>query len=187
MSSVLVTPSLLYGIGDAIRSVNGSSDTYTLAQMPTQINKFITCEKVYTGTVVSNTESTTATNLTTITIPSNIYTDTKILYVKIRDNAGKREGYFFGSDGFLLNFRIANDTTSTYSGCHFCYRYANSVLAVTEGSYGVYGYTASNANKLVIRQRYHASYTTIINGTYNVQVYLITWPGGNALTPTIQQ
>ena len=95
MSKVLVSQSLLQNIANTIRSVNGSSNTYTLAQMPTEINKFITCEKVYTGTVTANTDSTTATNLTTITIPSDIYVDTKILYVKVRDNAGPREGYFF--------------------------------------------------------------------------------------------
>ena len=185
MSKVLVSQSLLQNIANAIRSVNSSSNTYTLAQMPTEINKFITCEKVYTGTVTANTDNTTATNLTTITIPSDIYVDTKILYVKIRDNAGKREGYFYGSDSFLLNYRIANNTTSTYSGCHLCYKYTSSAIAVAEGSYGVYGYTASTANKLVIRTRYHSSYSLTINGTYNVEVYLIGWPGENDFSPTI--
>ena len=53
---------------------------------------------------VSTASTTVATVATWETGHSEIWTGNKIVYVRIRDTAGKRSGYFYGIDAFFMNF-----------------------------------------------------------------------------------
>ena len=140
-------------------------------------------EKSYT-TSYANTQGNTLE--TWETGHSELWTSDKIVYVRIRDTAGKRAGYFYGTDTFFMNMYPKNGSTSTTSstgtlieiwsyttGGKFANRYGYSTTA-----YGVYADTFSVSGDIRIRQRYHSSYSLTINGTYKVEVYLLDPAGG---------
>ena len=124
-----------------------------------------------------NTTSTSAASAGTISIGSSYYTNAYIIYVRIRDKSGKRNGYFYGSDTYFMNYWKANGATSTLSVCAQChYRYNNDALAATAGAYGVYGYSINSSGTLTIRRRYNSTNTLTINSTYLIDVYYIAPP-----------
>lgn len=160
MSSQIVT--MLYG--DTTKSVN-ASDWVLVGS---------------TNLTVSTT-STSATACGTITLPS-IYTASRVIWVRIRDTAGKRAGYFYGSDCIFLNYQAANGTTTTLTyGARIIHRVASDGTyaqypAATTGGYGVYAYSITSAGVLTFRRRYNSSYSLTINGTYQCDVYILKYP-----------
>ncbi len=44
--------------------------------------------------------------------------------------------------------------------------------------YGVYAYSVMNSGNVRIYQRYNATYSLTIDGTYHVEVYKLTYPDG---------
>ena len=114
-----------------------------------------------------------------------------MLYVKIRDTAGRRNGYYYGSDCMFANSVPGNNlsATSNYS-VHGTSYYQNSAgnlvnftlqrtnsSSATQG-YGVYATNVHNDGSIDIYARYNSSNTLTINGTFKVDVYLLDWPGG---------
>lgn len=137
---------------------------------------------LYRTEVQVTTDDTTAARITDLTIPAEIYDHNKIIYVRIRDKAGKRNGYFFGTDNVFFNAPDANGQTSaiTHAG-RFVYRVNDdgtfsSYMPGTTTGYGVYAYNLTAANKIGINRRYHATYSPIIDGTYSVEVYALVPP-----------
>lgn len=57
---------------------------------------------------VSTTSTNTATVATWATGHSELWTSDKIVYVRVRDTAGKRAGYFYGVDQFFFNYTAKN-------------------------------------------------------------------------------
>ena len=129
---------------------------------------------------VSTTSTTSTTVATWATGHSEIWTTEKILYVRVRDTAGKRAGYFYGSDNFFTGAFLG---TANSTGVRFNIYYDNSgaygksVSDLTSG-YGVYADTVYSDGRLRIRQRYHSSNSLTIDGTYKVEVYLLDPAGG---------
>ena len=131
------------------------------------------------------TVSTSSTSAGTVEIwatgHSEIWTSDKIVYVRIRDTAGKRKGHFYGTDTFFINTFIkgGSSTTSTQS------RIISAIWSVDSNSlytfrygynstsYGVYpDYFFDNGN-IRISERYNSTYSRTIDGTYKVEVYLL--------------
>lgn len=129
-----------------------------------------------TTSITTSSTSTTATAVGTITLPDS-WTKEKIIYVRVRDRAGNRAGYFFGHDTYFTNFQIANNATSTLTtGAHITYAYtSDSKWYEYSGQYGVYGYSITSAGVITIRRRYHATYSLTINGTYDVEVWALNY------------
>ena len=130
---------------------------------------------------VSTTGTSAATVATWATGHSEIWTTEKIVHVRIRDTAGKRAGYFFGSDNYfyipLVSF------TSIMQGVHLNIRYTSNgdyevVGTSTSTGYGVYADTVYNNGRIRIRQRYKTGTSLTIDGTYKVEVYLLDPVGG---------
>ncbi len=156
--------SMRYGAQSTDKSVSASS-AWTL---------------IGTTNLTVSTTSTTATACGTITL-SGIFTASKIIYVRIRDTAGPRDGYFFGSDCFFENYQDANGSTSTLTyGSRIIHRYSSGAYAqypaATNGGYGVYAYSISSAGVLTFRRRYNSSYSLTIDGTYKCEIYTLTYP-----------
>lgn len=142
------------------------------------------CEKSYQ---VANFTTTTATNIETwATGHSELWTTNKWVYIRIRDTAGKRAGYFYGTDSFCMNSNLASGSTTepNVSGI-----LTNIWRYTTDGTYGYrYGYGQTTYGvyvdgiyadgRLRVRKRYSSSYTLTINGTYKVEVYLLDPAGG---------
>ena len=134
---------------------------------------------VASKTITASTTSTTATTVETwSTGHSEIWTSDKIVYIKIRDRAGKRDNYFYGSDTFFLNTLPANgsSTASATTSVRFILRY-NSTYSSYQTSnttgYGLYADKLYNDGRIRLRQRYSSTYSLTINGTYTVEVYLL--------------
>ena len=121
--------------------------------------------------------STTSTSVETVatwdTGSSELWTDDKWVYIRIRDTEGKRAGYFYGTDNFFIKSVSARFVTSVDSSGV----YAN-VTYNTNGGYGVYVDTIYSDGRIRIRSRYSGSSSRTINGTYKVEVYLLDPPTG---------
>ena len=129
-----------------------------------------------------STTSTSSTSQGDITC-SGAFTKDDIIWVRVRDKAGKRAGYMYGTDTFFLNANKANGSTSTYSTkATEVIRYStSSQWACYTGNYGIYANSISNAGKILIYSRYNSTNTLTINGTYLVEVYKLTLPTGKTL------
>ena len=134
-----------------------------------------------------NTTSTSSASVGTIDLGSAGYTSDKIIYVKIRDKAGPRNGYFTGSDVYFFNNYVVNGATTTVSGamrvvhaCDSSGKFVRNNYNSTTG-YGVYAYSIDSAGVLTIYRRYNSSVSYTINGTYRVWVYSLEYvdPAGN--------
>lgn len=120
-----------------------------------------------------STTSTTATEVGTVDFGA--VTDQDIIIIHIRDTAGKRNLYFYGSDGFAV---VGHRTT--LSSVPFMYsRYNNGYTdySTSNGAYGVYPSSLDFTNRqVVISAKYHGTYSTKIDGTYKVEIYKVTPP-----------
>jgi hypothetical protein len=132
-------------------------------------------------TLTVKTTSTTAASAGTVSAGSAAFTKDKIIYVRIRDKAGPRTGYFYGSDAFFINYYSAINNKSTYNYAARSGLCVNSSGKWTSASasYGVYGYSIATDGTVTIRRRYNSSYGTI-DGTFLVQVYAIDYPDGKS-------
>lgn len=129
-----------------------------------------------------STTSTSNTNQGDITC-SGAYTKDAVIWVRIRDKAGAKAGYMFGTDTLFFNANKANSSTSTYSTkITNVIRYStSSQWGCYTGNYGVYGYSISNAGKILIYSRYNSNNTLTINGTYVIEVYKLSLPSGKTI------
>lgn len=127
-----------------------------------------------------NTTSTSAASAGTISCGSTAADKDAIIYVRVRDTAGKRAGYHAGTDAFFMNYNKANGSTSAFAvPAVMCYRYTtSSAWAGTAGQYGVYGYSISNSGVVTIRRRYNSNYSLTINSTFAVDVFKLAYPTG---------
>ncbi len=129
---------------------------------------------------VSTTATTASTHATWSTGHSELWTNSKWVYVRIRDTAGKRAGYFYGCDNFFL---VPFSGTSTTQGVRLYERYtSDGTYAFNAGSttsgYGVYADTLYSDGRIRIRKRYNSGSSLTIDGTYKVEVYLLDPAGG---------
>lgn len=127
----------------------------------------------------TSSTSTTAASIGTVSAGASAYTSNSILYVKVRDKAGPRAGYFLGSDSFFINvYPVSSATTTLTVGLRYVFyyssssRYGSTTCNSTTG-YGVYGYSVASNGDVAIYRRYNSSSSLTINGTYNVEVYLL--------------
>lgn len=134
---------------------------------------------------LTNVSTTSTSNATagTITLDSSAFTKDDIIWVHVRDTAGKRAGYFYGSDAIFVNANKANGSTSTFSAPGVTtIRYStSSQYAAYTGAYGVWGYSITSGGSLTIRKRYNSNYSLTVNGNYKVDVYKLTPPSGMVL------
>ena len=129
-------------------------------------------------TLTVNTTSTSASSAGTVSCGTGAFTKDDVIYVHIRGQSGKRNGYFYGSDAIFINHQKANGGTSAFSAPAVEYIRVSSSGAYTTatGSYGVYGYSINSSGTVTIRQRYNSTNTLTINDKFDVYVYKLTLP-----------
>ena len=134
-------------------------------------------------TLTINTTSTSAASAGTIECGSAAYTAANVIWVHIRGQSGKRNGYFYGSDAIFVNYQAANGGTNAFAAPAVEYIRVSSSGSYTtaSGSYGVYGYQINSSGKVTIRQRYNSANTLTINDTFDCEVYALTMPTGKTL------
>lgn len=124
------------------------------------------------------TSSTTQTDVGTIACGSEALTSDKMLYVRIRDKAGKRPGYFLGVDQLYVNVNPANHTVGSTAPLTSSLGYdSNGTFKSGTTRNGVFSNQLSSNGKLPITAKYNSIYGAI-DGTYHVEVYLLDWPDG---------
>lgn len=129
------------------------------------------------------TTSSGVSQIAYINIGTEGITKDKILYVRIRDKAGKRPGYFLGTDSFYINHRKANgSSTSTNSAGKILLRYSDSnqygIYCFGSSGYGVFPGSLEQDGRLEICSAYDSFYSLKVDGTYKVDVYLLDFPDG---------
>lgn len=142
--------------------------------------------KIATKEYTVNTTNTSNKSVGDIELTLSDYNDPQtVLWVHIRDKAGKRNGYFYGSNTIFFHYQLANNNTGALSIRPVVIFNVNSTgsYSGTATAYGVYAYrlyyTSSN-HYLQIYSRYNSTYGTI-NGTFKVDVYKLTMPSGMTL------
>lgn len=139
-------------------------------------------EKSYTV----NTTSTSASTVETwATGDSSIWTSDKMIYVRVRNAAGKTKNAFYGSDNYFLNVYPKNASTGTSSLAvirHIICVDSNNIYSASRyvgtTGYGIYADYIYSNGRIRIMKRYSSSYSATINGTFNVEVYLLDPPSG---------
>lgn len=127
--------------------------------------------------------STSKTAVGTISAPG-CWTSDKIIYVRVRDKAGKRDGYFLGTDVYFFNFYPAMGYTFAFSGIMGAYTAYKSTGVLDSGVRnassiaGVYADSISSNDTINIVYKYNSGSSQTIDGTYVVEVYALDWPGG---------
>lgn len=135
---------------------------------------------------ITYSDTSASSHATWATGHSEIWTSEKIVYIRIRDTAGKRNGYFYGSDTFFMNMYPANGTTPTNTTNGIIINSWNVSSNGTYGQrygygstgYGVFASTVYSDGSIGIRKRYNSTYSLTIDGTYKVEVYLLDPPTG---------
>ena len=133
-----------------------------------------------------STTSTSIINVATITCSQSIWTAEKIVYVKVRDTEGKRSGYFYGTDTFIINMSGNKQNIVCSDMARWIWKYGGNNSYSLRQSTGptVYGVAAggsissSSPYDIKIQACYNSSYSGTINGTYKVEVYLLDPAGG---------
>lgn len=110
----------------------------------------------------------------------------KLVYVKIRDKAGPRQGYFYGSDSWFPCFSSITGSGSAGMKNAGVVGYSlgsgTDALSINGGNNAFYGLFVGKykRDEIVINHQYSSSYSRTINGTYTIEVYLLDYaPGGN--------
>ena len=160
----------LLRISDDVR--NATAEDITPVPPPTPQSSW---NLLATSTITDSYTGTSAGSLSTISA-SGAWTKSKFLWVHIRDTAGKRNGYFYGSDCVLVNVNAANGSASTYNFVRIITsvndsgNYTQNFGTGTTG-YGIYALDVSPTDQIRMRHRYNATNSRTINGTYKIEVY----------------
>lgn len=129
--------------------------------------------KIAETEIEANVTSTSATQLTTITLPED-YSD-KLLWVSVRDKAGKRTGYYYGSDSIINRSKDAGGTVASNTIGRIGYKLASYGVASVQNSRGI-GPTTFDGTTITISGAYNSFDTSTIDGTFHIEVYTLDWP-----------
>lgn len=148
-------------------------------------------------TLIASTEvevtstTSTGTSVTSFHVP-NIHTADAIIYIRIRDKAGKRNGYFYGSDTFAVDVPMSRNSKSVLnyfgrvmyeinSNGVLTYN-TNTVTSTSSGGTGVYVNAITGSSEDVNIYKKNANTTGVqVNGVFTVEVYHLKWAGGSPL------
>lgn len=150
-------------------------------------------ELIASTEVTVSTTSTSATSVKVWTVP--IYPAAKGFFLfRIRDKAGARNGYFYGSDSYFFPYKVFNGGSGSSFDSYGARIIINKTTSGiwndysqgTSAGYGVYvrEYSAikSDSNTEVrIYSRYNSTYSKTIDGTYSVEWYYLLPPDGVTL------
>lgn len=137
-------------------------------------------------TLVKSLEEAVSTSSTTASIITNFgytFDASKMYLITVRDKAGPRNGYFYGTDTVFLP--VASGTLNRYA-VRRTYSYASNTMTVYvttnglhTGQYGVYpDEIAASTGSMNVRARYNATNSLTIDGTYIINAYEIAYPSG---------
>lgn len=130
-------------------------------------------------TLFAHATSSSAAIIGTITA-ADAWTSDKIIMVRVRDNAGRRNGYFLESDTFFINKNPSEGSTTTAT-LHLTqtFRVSDSGVLYTSTSSTPSGiYADSLASDGVITLKGRVSTNETVYGSYAIEVWALDWPDG---------
>lgn len=125
-----------------------------------------------------DTVSTSSIEVGTIACGSSAYTTDRLIYVRVRDKAGRRNGYYYGGDVFVAVPRTQNESNSQVHTAISSYVDDSGKNYAVGGTYGILAKKIDDEGNVYIAARYNANNTKTINGTFHVEVYRLSWPDG---------
>ena len=140
-------------------------------------------KRIYHGEITTSVTSETAIPVATINVGSEAYTSTKLVYVKVRDKAGKRNGYLTGTDTIFSNPYQANGVTTLLNNtsARLCVFYNDDKFTMIWDRYGLFASSLNAKGELKIFGRYADTRTKTIDGTYTIDVYLLDYPDNDSM------
>lgn len=134
--------------------------------------------KIFDDEITLSTTDTTATLVKSYDVSDYIGSST-LIYVKIRDKAGKRTLHFYGTDAYVTEpdgiglpmGRIAqtwirqNDSNASI---------LNS--AHRDDTYGIFAWNVDVDKQLNIYSRYNSDLSRTIDGDYTIEIFTIDFP-----------
>lgn len=134
-----------------------------------------------------STSSTSATVIREDAISSlDLIDPDSYFYIKIRDKAGHRNGYFYGSDAFYYNNTVSAGTDMAALIFVFAQSSATKMTCspyTASNPYGVWVQIPYSSNqsgqKMQIKARYGSSASKTIDGTFTVELYKVTFNGNS--------
>ena len=132
-----------------------------------------------------STSSTTSALVGYLNATSAAWTSAKMIYVSVRDKAGKRQGYYYGGDFWFANTYPVNGSTSKFGtrcGLAYCYDSNGEWKVSNTNSDGLYAYDIATNGDVRLYSRYNSSTTMTMDGTYHVEVYALSWADSSPLT-----
>lgn len=128
----------------------------------------------------------------TISVSSTLTrTEDYIVFITIRDNAGPRAGYAYGSDSFITGLYKASanagaiqyfdrtfyltDSSGYFTSATRTGTYPRSITSSV--GYGVYVKEIGVNGSVTVACKYQSAWGTI-DGTYSIKVYKMPWPTG---------
>ena len=137
-----------------------------------------------------STTSTSSASVGNIMLPYPDYVDAEtVLWVHIRDKAGPRNNYFYGSDSIFFNYQLVTNNFNALALRPIIYFRVNSnAYRASASASGVYAdrlYYTSSSHYVQINRRYDGSSYGTIDGTFKCDVYKLTMPDGMTLFDAI--
>ena len=136
-------------------------------------------ELIASEEITENVTSTSSVYLTdaNLSFSTAKITSSKIWYVRVRDKAGKRNGYFYGSDTYIYWADTTQGQTNTAKVIIYVDSSGTTQRASQSGTtvYGICAYGIYTDGHVQMNGRYGSSYGTV-NGTYTVELYTLEWP-----------
>lgn len=131
---------------------------------------------LYSAEVQASTTSTSATSLATL-VTGVTFEEGKTYMCSVRDKAGKRNGYFYGTDSyfFIADANFASNTTLASVCIGVDSNGAYSWATTARGVYLYRYYGNTNMGNINIYTRYDSARGTI-DGTYTVKLFEVTIP-----------
>lgn len=135
---------------------------------------------ITSGEYTVSTTSTSETDVVVLKCGADAWTKDCVIYVRIYDKAGSRNGYFVESNAYAVNTQVANGYTSSFTAWGYCnvYRASDGEFKRIAGSYGVYPSTIRSNGEIPIKTKYQSGQVGTIDGTYVIEVYRLDFPNG---------
>ena len=118
-----------------------------------------------------STTSTSVTDVGSFNVPG-VWTKDVMIYIKVRDKAGKRQDYWVSHDSIWINYKLATGTNAITT--HGSVTIGKNLITGSS-DIGVYPASIQPNDDVIIKSKYSSAYGTI-DGTYVVEVYALPWP-----------
>lgn len=141
-------------------------------------------------TITITNATTSAHAVITVTGTPALYTNEKIIYVRIRDKAGPKRNCYWGSDNFFINYNTTNNTWSGTNYTSYVYLYAENSLNIILGcqgknTNGIYATNIDIDGNIKLTYRDASSYTSLNNTIFQIDIFSLNFEDGQAPINTL--